>query len=367
MILRGGTYAHCSALVLPCTSAGTLICFRFLASASSRECLSRYGLEKRLRERFARAWRAHDPLHAAPAHLFEDHAGYQWRVYTLAPEALRDFEARFDYHTQQQEAAHLQRLAESHFHSKAKTKHLRHALALHLCEESRLGHAVNEWNTVVPLPAMLVGRALSDYMDKCDRTVADFVADVLQRGDAAPKPSVGGGGRATVRQQLLAVLATNQGHLERLQPPRIHPVLEIMRAVLRARHPWIESGNILKVASCKNALRTFGSPEQLQLYCLAAKALYFAGFGFAGMGTNSHGTPVIWFRKRPLEVGSGSYAISVNILTALGLGVGEYVGANLDAERPSTAPAADMPPQPEDMAAFLAKLQGLIQRQNAAE
>ena len=160
MILRGGTYAHCSALFLPCTSAGTLICFRFLASASSRECLSRYGLEKRLRERFARAWRAHDPLHAAPAHLFEDHAGYQWRVYTLAPEALRDFEARFDYHTQQQEAAHLQRLAESHFHSKAKTKHLRHALALHLCEESRLGHAVNEWNTVVPLPAMLVGRAL---------------------------------------------------------------------------------------------------------------------------------------------------------------------------------------------------------------
>lgn len=245
---------------------------------SSALYLSRYGLEKRLRERFARAWRAHDPLHAAPAHLFEDHAGYQWRVYTLAPEALRDFEARFDYHTQQQEAAHLQRLAESHFHSKAKTKHLRHALALHLCEESRLGHAVNEWNTVVPLPAMLVGRALSDYMDKCDRTVADFVADVLQRGDAAPKPSVGGGGRATVRQQLLAVLATNQGHLEQLQPPRIHPVLEIMRAVLRARHPWIESGNVLKVASCKNALRTFGSPEQLQLYCLAAKALYFAGF-----------------------------------------------------------------------------------------
>ena len=66
-------------------------------------------------------------------------------------------------------------------------------------------------------------------------------------------------------------------------------------------------------------------------------------------------------------MGSASYAISVNILTALGLGVGEYVGANLDAERPSTAPAADMPPQPEDMAAFLAKLQGLIQRQNAAE
>ena len=24
---------------------------------------------------------------------------------------------------------------------------------------------MNEWNTVVPLPAMLVGRALSDYMD----------------------------------------------------------------------------------------------------------------------------------------------------------------------------------------------------------
>lgn len=339
-----------------------LICFAF-------QSLSRYGLEKRLRERFGRAWRAHDPLHAAPVHLFEDHAGYKWRVYTLAPEALRDFEARFDYHTQQQEAAHLQRLAESRFHSKAKTKHLRHALALHLCEECRLGHAVNDWNTLVPLPAMLLGRALSDYMDKCDKTVADFVADVLQRGDAAPKSSAAGGGgsRATVRQQLLAVLATNQAHLEQLQPPRIHPVFEIMRAVLRARHPWIESGNILKLASCKSALRTFSSPEQLQLYCLAAKALYFAGFGFAGLGTNTHGTPVIWFRKRPLEVGSANYAISVNILTALGLGVGEYVGANLDAERPSTAPAGDMPSQPEDMAAFLAKLQALIQRQNAAE
>lgn len=328
----------------------------------------RYGLEKRLRERFARAWRAHDPLHAAPAHLFEEHAGYQWRVYTLAPDALRDFETRFDFHTQQQEAAHLQRLADSRFHSKAKTKHLRHALALHLCEESRLGHSVNEWSTVLPLPAMLVGRALSDYMDKCDRTVADFVADVLQRADAAPKPSAAGAGtRATVRQQLLAVLATNQAHLEQLQTPRIHPVLEIMRAVLRARHPWIESGNILKLASCKHALRMFAQPEQLQLYCLATKALYFAGFGLAGLGTNNHGTPVIWFRKRPLEVGGANYATSVNILTALGLGVGEYLGANLDAERPSTAPVAEMPPQPEDMAGFLAKLQGLIQRQNAVE
>lgn len=332
-------------------------------------CLSRYGLEKRLRERFARAWRAHDPLHAAPAHLFEDHAGYQWRVYTPAPEALRDFEARFDYHTQQQEAAHLQSLAESRFHSKAKTKHLRHALALHLCEESRVGHAVHEWNTVVPLRAMLVGRALSDYMDKCDKTVADFVADVQQRGDAAAKASAlpGGGSRSTVRQQLVAVLSSNLAAFGQLQQPRIFPVLEIMRAVLRARHPWVESGNILKVASCKAALRPFGSPDHLQLYCLAAKALYFAGFGFAGLGTNSHGTPVIWFRKRPLEMGNATYAISVNILTALGLGVAEYVGANLDAERPSTAPVADMPPQPDDIAPFLEMLQGLIRRQNVAE
>ena len=67
--------------------------------------------------------------------------GGQWRVYELDEAARRSFDELYDRHTESQRQAHLVDLNNSRWHSKAKTKHLRHAFAVHLCEQTQLGGA----------------------------------------------------------------------------------------------------------------------------------------------------------------------------------------------------------------------------------
>ena len=130
---------------------------------------TRHALEVKLREPFAHVWRAHDPLHCSPQHLFESYADYSWRTYTLSAAALYSFGTRFGHHTVAQEASHLQQLSESCFHSKAKTKHLRHSLAVHLLEQAYRRSSPSEWTTEIPYRALKFGLALSDFMDMCDK------------------------------------------------------------------------------------------------------------------------------------------------------------------------------------------------------
>ena len=76
-------------------------------------------------------------MHGASPAFFQNFRGGQWRVYELDADAADVFEALCDKHTEAQKMSHLIDLNQSRWHSKAKTKHLRHAFAVHLAEETR--------------------------------------------------------------------------------------------------------------------------------------------------------------------------------------------------------------------------------------
>ena len=75
----------------------------------------------------------------------------QWRVYELDEAARRSFDELYDRHTESQRQAHLVDL-NSRWHSKAKTKHLRHAF-VHLCEQTQLGGEGEAWSCRLPVKA----------------------------------------------------------------------------------------------------------------------------------------------------------------------------------------------------------------------
>ena len=129
---------------------------------------ARYALQRRLQTRFAFIWKAHDHLHGAPAHDFETWKDAHWRTYSLGQTATDLFDATFDEHTAAQEREHLVDLGSSRFHSKAKTKHLRHALAVHILEEGRKRHEGEAWCTVLGSESLRFGKLLSDFMDTVD-------------------------------------------------------------------------------------------------------------------------------------------------------------------------------------------------------
>ena len=103
------------------------------------------------------------------AAFFDNFRGGQWRVYELDADARRSFDELYDQHTESQRQAHLVDLNNSRWHSKAKTKHLRHAFAVHLCEQTRLGGEGEAWSCRLSVKALDFGARLSDYMDSVDK------------------------------------------------------------------------------------------------------------------------------------------------------------------------------------------------------
>ena len=99
-------------------------------------------------------------------------------MYDLDAEAREVFYTHFDRHTQEQERNHLVDIGAAKFHSKAKTKQLRHALIVHICEQGRLGREGENWCTQLPARALRFGTRLSDFMDACDQKIARFVQEL---------------------------------------------------------------------------------------------------------------------------------------------------------------------------------------------
>ena len=81
------------------------------------------------------------------------------------------------------------------------------------------------------------------------------------------------------------------------------------------------------------------------------RALELCRFGAAGLGTTTHGTPIVWLVKRPLVATEASYANYVNMLTAIDFRVASYqalppVGEGVD--QPATSPALTLPAVPTE-------------------
>ena len=247
------------------------------------------------------------------------------RTYSLGQAATELFDEAFDEHTAQ-EREHLVDLGSSRFHSKAKTKHLRHALAVHILEEGRKQHEGEAWCTVLGSESLRFGKLLSDFMDTVDRKVGQFVAEQIAPAIPAalqPSGSTNPPQRSRVRDVYAAILKASQNHfVDVVETSSLQAALGMMSAILGSRTPWSESSVLLKDSSIKRALQDVAPRDHGQAFCLTLRLLALCHLVAAGLGSNPHGTPTVFYIRRSLVAENPAYVHYVNILTQLQAGFG---------------------------------------------
>ncbi|CAE7458361.1 unnamed protein product [Symbiodinium necroappetens] len=343
---------------------------------------ARFGLETNIAGVFKAVMKAHDPVHSAsPAH-FEQFKGYPFRIYGLSDEAKQAFHGVFDERTKAHEEAHLVDMGKAKFHSKAKTKFLRHSLVVHICEQARLGSTPQAWAGELPVAALRFGQLLSDYMDRVDGIFASFVTDLIGRLDLAAtnpggRPGCGSQGRASMRQQLQQLLQLPQTSFRELAPATAVVLLKLCRALLRKPGAWLDSAAVLKSSDVKEILNAIPLAEQLHHYARAVRLLKLCKLVEMGLGTNAHGTPLIFAVKRVMPASTEpAYVYYANVLSAFGLRFGghhsEYRATNHlgpDIAKPPAAPELALDPAltQEESAAICAVLQSLAAHSSNAD
>lgn len=315
----------------------------------------RRGLENLLLRKFRSAWQAHDPMHCASPALFEEFKGYRFRVYTLSGEAKTHFFAIFDQHTLAHEKAHLTNMSDAKFHSKAKTKFLRHSLAVHISEQARQCLEPQAWNAALSKEALQFGQLLSDYMDKVDSTLNTFLADLLAKLQSSTREAVArnGGvaalGKASVRSQLQQILVQQLDAYKNMDKSTAKTVLEIVYVLLKQNTAWLDSSVMLKLQALKDILQGRNQADHLHLYARAVALIHRVGLGAAGLGTNAHGTPLVFLVKRVLARESPAYTSYCNVLSALNFPLRSYhVVPHSGDEAPTSPPASPsltLPPE----------------------
>ena len=315
----------------------------------------RYGLENGLRQKTAAIWKARDPTHGAAGTFFERYQDYQWRVYDLDSEARAVF--------------YVQDIGAAKFHSKAKTKQLRHALIVHICEQGCLGREGENWCTQLPARALRFGTRLSDFMDSCDQKIARFVQELTVRLQGAGATSSAHLGRATARQTLQQLFISTEESFCQLPADKCRSVLLLAGRVLRSSAVWVDSATVLQDNEVKQSMQGVAPNEQLQRYVLAARLLVLCSLASAGLSPNAHGTPKIFSIKRVLSQTSPRYAAYVNVLTALDCPVSEYRAKDkATAEKPAQSSDLMLPSELEvpesvrmvDLAAALKRSAGAL-------
>ena len=220
--------------------------------------------------------------------------------------------------------------------------------------QTRQCHEGEAWNCRLSAKALRFGALLSEYMDSVDAKVAQFFADLLEANavDASlnPPPNAGGGTRTRVRDSLMQILRVSPAHFC-TQPVALRTaVLAILKRLLAVPGRWLESSVLLKDREIKATCAALPDAQKgLPALCLAMRVAHLCHFGAADLATTNHGTPIIWFVKRPLVATDPSYASYVNFLSALNFRVSDYQATAHDAdgvEQPPTAPILTLPSPP---------------------
>ena len=239
---------------------------------------------------------------------------------------------------------------------------------MHLCEQTQLGGEGDAWSCRLPVKALQFGALLSDYIDSVDKKVAQFFTENLEATAASDgRPTAGpggapGAGKVRVRDALQQTLRVSATHLT-------------TQTLCRPQHSQKASRNARPLAGVERAAQREGHQGRLYLAArsserppcpLPLRAIELCHFGTAGLGTTTHGTPIVWLVKQPLVAAEASYAHYVNMLTAIDFRVANYqalshVGEGVD--QPPTSPTLTLPPVPTeaDAVAGAALLRGLKQ------
>jgi len=97
----------------------------------------------------------------------------------------------------------------------------------------------------------------------------------------------------------------------------------IVFVLLKHKAAWLDSSVMLKTASVKDCLQGRNSGEYLHLYTRAVTLVVRAGLGAAGLGTNPHGTPLVFLVKKVLTR-DPAHTLYSNVLSALNFPVRSY-------------------------------------------
>ena len=249
----------------------------------------------------------HDPLWAG-LERFVTVKGYPFRVYTLSEAARGVFDTAFDYHVAKQKEAHLVDQELAKYHGKAKTKHVRLALAL----------------------------------DSVSAALARFYASVL--ADAAPSPSPSGHvGKQSARQQLVAVLEGEWSFFTTISTEYKVLFWKLCHEVLRLDSVWLENVALTRLSVIKSLLAPL--PDQgATILPRTANLLEHLGLVSIVKGSNVHGTPLFFMVKRHLSQGMLGYNQLVDLLGHFDIGLAVYKTFPTDAvENHKPAKAAAMP------------------------
>ena len=283
----------------------------------------------------------HDPLWAG-LERFVTVKGYPFRVYTLSEAARGVFDTAFDYHVAKQKEAHLVDQELAKYHGKAKTKHVRLALALHLHEQTRLRKTSENWAVVVDSKHLLTAAKIGEYLDSVSAALARFYASVL--ADAAPSPSPSGHvGKQSARQQLVAVLEGEWSFFTTISTEYKVLFWKLCHEVLRLDSVWLENVALTRLSAIKSLLAPL--PDQgATILPRTANLLEHLGLVSIVKGSNVHGTPLFFMVKRHLSQGMLGYNQLVDLLGHFDIGLAVYKTFPTDAvENHKPAKAAAMP------------------------
>ena len=252
----------------------------------------------------------HDPVWAGQE-LFVSIKAYPFRLYQLSPDAQACFDQRFDLHVAKQKQAHLVDQEKAKFHGKAKTKHICLAFALHLFEETRLGHTSENWSAVVDKKHLVVALQLGDYLDSVAAAMQRFFATVMTDTNLPGAPP--GKTRLTVREQLAAVLDGDWAVFAGIDASYKILFCKLAQEILRLDAVWIVNTALTSLQSVVALLGAVSDGGATVLPCVA-NLLQHLQLVAVVKGNNTHGTPLFYVVKRHLVAGMLGYNHFVDLL-----------------------------------------------------
>ena len=252
----------------------------------------------------------HDPVWAGQERFVSIKA-YPFRLYQLSPDAQACFDEHFDLHVAKQKEAHLADQEKAKFHGKAKTKHIRLAFALHLFEQTRLGHTSENWSAVLDKKHLVVALQLGDYLDSVAAAMQRFFATVITDTNLPAAPP--GKSRLSVRDQLAAVLDGDWAVFAGIDDSYKILFWKLAQEILRLDAVWIVNTALTSLQSVAALLGSVPDGGATVLPRVA-NLLQHLQLVVVVKGNNTHGTPLFYIVKRHLLAGMLGYNHFVDLL-----------------------------------------------------
>ena len=233
-------------------------------------------------------------------------------VSILFPPMRSAFDEHFDHHVLEQKQQDLVDQEKAKYHGKAKTKHLRLALALHLFEQTRLQRTSENWDLVLASKHLVVASKLGDYLDM----VTDRLAQLFVQVTSDAKPAVASPSdqvKLSARQQLLNVLQGEFAFFRDLPLEKQVFFWKLAQLFLQSTAVWIENAAFGRQQAVKNLLQSVGDVGN-HVIPRAANLLQHLSLAVIVMGKNTHGTPLFYVVKRHLDASEPGFTSLSNLL-----------------------------------------------------